>query len=397
MLNHGVPMKVNTLTLKIFFVLTLFMPLRGQTALNLQGEIFEYATYYISSFDISTGATNVQIFRYELSSSSYPVSVKVQFYASLVSPQLGINSPTTIVKLITDPFDLKAPVILDNRDISSETTEIFDLASPPNQISLTGRMEESLDPTKADAILQSILTSGKIADGQYTFSVKILSAENGNELASDEKTIVVQAPVSISLESPGGALSDTVDNVIYSTFPIFQWFAQSGNGFNTYIRVAEFNKQLHSSPEDAIEDQRVLPFDQNEYWYMIDNVNSFQYPFSGAYPLEEGNVYVWQVKKTMPTTAGEQELLSSIFSFKIGVSGQMSDSNPVNNALLIALKQAIGEVQFNSLFGQGNELQGFVPNGQLEINDVNVDESSVSYLLNQIMNQDLVIKNLTVE
>ena len=42
---------------------------------------------------------------------------------------------------------------------------------------------------------------------------------------------------------------------------------------------------------------------------MIDNVNSFQYPFSGAYPLEEGNVYVWQVKKTMPTTAGEQELL----------------------------------------------------------------------------------------
>ena len=32
------------------------MPLRGQTALNLQGEIFEYATYYISSFDISTGA-----------------------------------------------------------------------------------------------------------------------------------------------------------------------------------------------------------------------------------------------------------------------------------------------------------------------------------------------------
>ena len=53
---------------------------------------------------------------------------------------------------------------------------------------------------------------------------------------------------------------------------------------------------------------------------MIDNVNSFQYPFSGAYPLEEGNVYVWQVKKTMPTTAGEQELLSSIFSFKIGVS-----------------------------------------------------------------------------
>ena len=389
-------MKVNVLIVKIFFVLSLFFPVKGQT-LNLEGEIYEYATYYVSSFDIATGATNVQIFRYELSSTSYPVPIQVQFYASLVSPQLGINSPTTIVKIITDPFDLKAPVILDNRDISSETSEIFDLASPPNQITITGRMEESLDPTKADAILQSILSSGKISDGQYTFSVKVISAENGNELVSDEKTIVVQAPVSISLESPGGILADTLDNIIYSTFPIFQWFAQSGTGFNTFIRVAEFNKQLHSSPEDAIEDQRVLPFDQNEYWYSIDNVNSFQYPFSGAYPLEEGNVYVWQVKKTMPTTAGEQELLSSIFSFKIGVSGQMSDINPVNNSLLLALKQAIGDDQFNALFGQGNELQGFVPSGQLEINGVTVDESSVNYLLNQITNQNVVIKSLAIE
>ena len=147
MLNHGRPMKINGIIFKIIFFLSLFLPLKGQ-ALNLQGEIFEYATYYVSSFDIATGATNVQIFRYELSSSSYPVSVQVQFYASLVSPQLGINSPTTIVKLITEPFDLKAPVILDNRDISSEASEIFDLASPPNQITLTGRMEESLDPTK---------------------------------------------------------------------------------------------------------------------------------------------------------------------------------------------------------------------------------------------------------
>tara|TARA_Y100001970_G_scaffold46617_1_gene58843 strand:+ start:435 stop:1604 length:1170 start_codon:yes stop_codon:yes gene_type:complete len=389
-------MKINVSLSKILTALVLFSSLRSQD-LSLQGEIFEYATYYVSSFDINTGATNVQIFRYELSSTSYPVSIQVRFSASLVSPQLGIDAPTTIVKIKTDPFLLKAPVILDNRDISSETSEIFDLASPPNQITLSGRMEESLDPTKADAILQSILSSGKISDGQYTFLVEILPEGSEEALVSDEKTIVVQAPVSISLESPGGILSDTLDNVIYSTFPIFQWFAQSGSGFNTYIRVAKFNRQLHSSPEDAIEDQRVLPFDQNEYWYQIDNVNSFQYPFSGAYPLEEGNVYVWQVKKTMPTTAGEQELVSSIYSFKIGVSGQMDDTNPINNALLLALKQAIGDDQFNAIFGQGNELQGFVPSGQLEINGVNVDESSVSYLLNQIMNQNVVIKNLAIE
>ena len=30
--------------------------------ITLDGEIYEYATYYVSSFDIGTGATNVQIF-----------------------------------------------------------------------------------------------------------------------------------------------------------------------------------------------------------------------------------------------------------------------------------------------------------------------------------------------
>ena len=79
------------------------------------------------------------------------------------------------------------------------------------------------------------------------------------------------------------------------TFPIFQWFSQPCNGCKTFIRVAQFNPSIHSSSEEAIEDQRVLPFDQSEEWYLIDNVNSFQYPPSDAYPLEQGIVYCWQI------------------------------------------------------------------------------------------------------
>ena len=125
-------------------------------------------------------------------------------------------------------------------------------------------------------------------------------------------------------------------------------------------------------------------------------MNSFQYPFSGAYPLEEGKVYVWQVRKTAPTTAGEQDMISSIYSFKIGVSGQVETTGSNTNALLMALQQALGDDQFNALFGQGNELQGFVPTGQLEINGVNVDEAGVNYLLNQILSQNYVIQEITV-
>ena len=248
--------------------------LKGQSV-NLNGDIFEYATYYINSFDLSTGATNVQIFRYQLSSEEYPVSLKIGFRATMLSPALGINNEQTIIEIQTDAIQLQAPIILDNRDISSETSVIYDMDSPPNTIELTGQVIESLDPTQADAILQSVITTGKIADGEYTFEVNILS-ESDQVLASDSKTILVQSPVSITLESPAGTLSDTLDNVIYTTFPIFQWFSQMCNGCNTYIRVAPFNSQLHSSMEDAMEDQRVLPFDQSEDWYGIDNVNSFR-------------------------------------------------------------------------------------------------------------------------
>ena len=106
------------------FIISNVQSISGQE-IRLDGEIFEYATYYISSFDLNTGATNVQIFRYQLSTDTYPVSVKIRFKASILSPILGINSNLTIMEVETDAFGLQAPIILDNRDISSETTVIY--------------------------------------------------------------------------------------------------------------------------------------------------------------------------------------------------------------------------------------------------------------------------------
>ena len=382
----------------IFLILALLKPGIAQNNSNvtLEGEIYEYATYYVSSFDLSTGATNVQIFRLTLASEEYPVTVQVRFIASMVSPALGINTETTIIEVLTNPFDLQASVILDNRDISSEATTIYDMASPPNSLELSGSVENSLDPQQAEAIIQSILASGKISDGEYTFLIQVEDA-GGNVLAQKSKTIVVQSPVSISLESPGGAISDTLDNVQYTTFPIFQWFSQPCSGCNTFIRVAEFNSETHSSLEDAMDDQRVLPFDQNEDWYLIDNLNSFQYPFSGAQPLEEGKVYGWQIMMTMPTTAGAEEMLSSIFAFKIGTTGEVETTGAITNPLLMMLQQTLGEDQFNALFGSGNELQGYNPTGQIEINGITVDEASVNYLLNQILSNNYQIQSIAVE
>lgn len=366
-------------------------------ALTLEGEIFEYATYYISSFDFNTGGTNVQIFRYELSSDQYPTTLKVRFTSSMLSPALGINNEQVIISIETDPFEIQAPLILDNRDISSETTTIFDQGTPPNPIELNGEVIEFLDPLQAEAIMQSIFASGQIADGEYTFEIVILS-ENDQVLASDSRTFLVESPISVTLESPGGALSDTLENIVYSPFPFFQWNSQSCNGCNTFIRVAQFIPGIHSSVEEAIEDLRVLPFDQSEEWYSIDNLNSYQYPHYDAYPLEQGKIYCWQIMKTIPTTSGTEPMVSVIYAFKISQSGDgNSSSSSSMNSLLIALSQLLGQDQYNSLFGSNSDLHDFVPTGQIEINGVSVDESSLNYLLNQISNNDYQIQSVIVE
>ena len=386
---------------KINFIIPILLVFLANTSksqsITLSGEIYEYATYYLNSFDFATGATNVQIFRYELSSDQYPTSIKIKFNTSMISPALGIYNEQVIIALETEPFQLLAPIVLDNRDLSSETSTIFDLGTPPNPIDLNGNIIEILDPSQADAILQSILTTGRIADGEYTFEVIILS-ENDQVLASDSRTFLVQSPSSIVLESPGGVLADSIENTVYTTFPIFQWSSQNCNGCNTFIRVARYISGTHSSVEEAIEDQRVLPFDQFAEWYPIDNLNSYQYPPSDAYPLEEGNIYVWQIMKTIPTTSGPDPMMSSINAFRVNQSGGGdSNSNSSMSALLFALEQALGQDQFNALFGSNNDLQDYIPTGQIEINGVSVDESSLNYLLNQITTEAYQIQSVIVE
>ena len=385
----------------IFFaLLVLFKSNIQSQSLNIdvQGEIYEYATYYVSSFDVATGATNVQIFNYSLTSNIYPVYIKIRFRATIISPGLGINNEATIVEVETDPFQIQDGLYLDNRDLSSELTFISDNSG--NQIELQGQLIDVLDPGLSEAIMQTILTSGKLSDGQYTFSVMVYGGLTENDLSlvfDDSKTFVIQSQVPITLESPGGALSDTTDNLLYTNFPIFQW--SSGPpcaGCETYIRVAQFDSDVHSGLEDAIEDQRVLPSNQNEDWELIDNVNSFQYPFSGAYPLEAGNVYCWQIRITLPTTSGTEDMLSPIYAFKIGQAGNIETTSAITDPLLMMLKQAIPD-KFNSYFGPGMALDGYVPSGQIEINGVTVDQSVINNLLQQIMSQNYQINSVQVE
>ena len=67
----------------------------AQTVTFADGDIFEYATYYIGNINIQTGESDVQMFRYKLSSEDgyeNDVFVKLWFRISMISPALGIDA-----------------------------------------------------------------------------------------------------------------------------------------------------------------------------------------------------------------------------------------------------------------------------------------------------------------
>ena len=383
----------------LFFVCLLaYLPVKAQNV-TLTGTIYDYATYYVSSFDPQTGASDFQLFRYTLSSDSYPVWVKVTFRATMVSPALGIDTEATILDLYTSPFQLDNDIILDNRDLSTTTTQLRDVTGAP--IDLSVYIQDVIDVADLNAMLSSIMTTGRLADGNYTFQFGVASGSNKGAVESASPTfetriITVESPSAINLEYPGGALSDTSSTGIFTTYPLLVWSSSGCNTCASFVRVAEFNPSVHSSMDEAIQDERRLPFDQVQEWESIGIVNSYQYPLSGSLPLEYGKVYVWQVKHELTTTAGSDELLSPIYAFRIQDLGSGSTSTSYHPVVQI-LQQVLGEDQFNSLFGSSAVLDGFSPSGTYRINGDSDDLSAAISLLNQITNGTASITNVEVQ
>jgi len=383
----------------LFFVcLLVYLPVKAQNV-TLTGTIYDYATYYVSSFDPQTGASDFQLFRYTLSSDSYPVWVKVTFRATMVSPALGIDTEATILDLYTSPFQLDNDIILDNRDLSTTTTQLRDVTGAP--IDLSVYIQDVIDVADLNAMLSSIMTTGRLADGNYTFQFGVASGSNKGAVESASPTfetriITVESPSAINLEYPGGALSDTSSTGIFTTYPLLVWSSSGCNTCASFVRVAEFNPSVHSSMDEAIQDERRLPFDQAQEWESIGIVNSYQYPLSGSLPLEYGKVYVWQVKHELTTTAGSDELLSPIYAFRIQDVGSGSTSTSYHPIVQI-LQQVLSEDQFNSLFGSSAVLDGFSPSGTYRINGDSDDLSAAISLLNQITNGTASITNVEVQ
>jgi hypothetical protein len=372
-----------------------------------------YATYYISSIDLSTGASDVQFFGFRMTEESgkytsledpeYQVWASLEFEVSLLSRSLGITEPTTVIKIQTAPFQMKADLRISNTSLSIQTTSLFDMAVPPNEVPLTGRLIESIDISKFEDLLSAVVTTGKLADGNYTFRVLVRSgpsSDEGSLIVTDEviETIVVTTPTSLNLLGPGGALADSSQNVIFSPYPIFQWETEPCSGCESYIRIAKFDSESHSSPQEAIQGVTTLPMDQTKGWEPVGFATNFQYPLSDAIDLEPGQTYVWQVQKKLPTTEGAESFTSPIFAFKLAdLTDTPSAGFDVMHPVLQQLMELMGEGQFRAYFGPEGDLSGFDPSGTYVINGMEVSVDEVFRVLRQFSEGSTSIISIAVE
>ena len=168
----------------------------------------------------------------------------------------------------------------------------------------------------------------------------------------------------------------------------FNWNKGYCLNCETYIRVAEFRSDFHSSLEEALVDERVLPFDQSQEWLKLEDVSTFQYPLVGVRPLKNGKTYVWQIMVKIPTTDGEKNEVSEIYAFKVtdpSLSTKINSMDP----LLLQIKEAIGENKYSELFNEGGSLEGYSPSGVYLIDGSKVDISEIRNPLLRIKSKNL--------
>ena len=373
------------------------VPLNAQATLD--GQFFEYTSYYLSNFNVYTGESDVPLFRYRIHSDSYPIYTKIWFRASLLSPSLGLDNRETLTEIESNVFKMTDDIIIDNRNFSSNTSSLLDEANPPNIVNVMIRTLDSINPSNFESVTSAIMASGKLPDGEYRFELKLYSGLSEFDVlltSQDSKSIIVESPSGINLESPGGVLSDTLFNSIYTTYPVFNWNKGNCNNCNTYIRLAEFKKEYHSSLGEALQDERMLPFNQADQWYKLSDISTFQYPTSDARPLEYGKIYVWQVKAEISTTNGYEDELSSIYAFKISnpsESAKVKTQN-INQQNLI---KALGEDQYNALFGVDGPLAGYSITNKIILNNSNINQTILNQILTNLAKNELSINSISIQ
>ena len=396
-------MKNKILNITIFIITFLFFSATYANCGNFKIQEDYFADhligFYLNSIDISTGDSSIEYFRYRIENEDYSsdqeYNLNAEYRLTINAPDLGLYG-TDIISGTVNITNMSSPYLtFSNLDLNYESTGV---AGADFQLEGSVGSHIQLSDDELINIQQQILQSGKLPNGNYIFSVSLKCASDDNIIYdSITKSIEAYEPTFLELIAPGGSIQDTSYNTILTTNPLFTWNTDYCSQCEYGIRVCEYDPLTHSSLSDAINDNSMLPSNQNFDFYPINNNQSFSYSTNDGFDLLPGDLYVWQIIRTYQTTLGIQEDKSPIFVFKIySVNNNAADSSPsdLNNDLI---KELLG-YQYEQLFGNNGDLKGFVFSGSnISINDEIVPVSVLYDIINQLNDGQIEIIEVEIE
>lgn len=166
-------------------------------------------------------------------------------------------------------------------------------------------------PEAKTRIENELLATGKLPAGTYTFNLEVLDS-TGQSFVTPVQTQLVLTLRNISRLD---LITPRDNDVVPNPYPLFQWIYDG-----TRVELAVYERfPRHSSKEEATEGTPHLAV-------TLDNVRSFQYPSSGARPLEPDHTYVWKLRGLTTGSGGVGSSINSeIWQFSVASSGGMGN------------------------------------------------------------------------
>lgn len=345
----------------------------------------ELRVFFLSDFNLTGRGTSAGIIFniniYNASTNAFVLQLLIHSVKNNIEELLadGSSKPT-----VFDPSD--NPIT--NQNLFSKTNKF---ALDNYSISKAG-----------NDLRDAILTTGKLPSGVYRFTFILLDAQSLIELDRAFFEIDVYNPSSLDLIAPGAAADRSSPEKILTTLPVFHW---TSNITKFRLRLAEKLPDVHdnASPAEIIQDRirydQIFTTDASKSGGTGGAVylptTSFQYPSAGAWPLERGKVYYWQIIGLVATSGAELELPSEIWAFQ--VSNLEDVTPPVSNSLLMDQLLALLGDKLDAFFSSSGPLSGFSPTGLCMLNGKWLTAEEVRAILAKIASGEYILVDMRVE
>ena len=318
--------------------------------------------FFLNDVDLNNPGNSPLLFWARIQNDS--VERRVILSLQIISQNYGV-----LAEGESKPFILKPDTLieLDNRKLAQ--------GNSPFELS-----DYSLSEDNLKKLQDAILATGLLPTDHYSFILKIWDVKDPAVQHEKDISLDITNPTVIELFSPGAPVGSSELPGLYTQQPQFVW---NSNAETFTLTVCE-KMPSNSSPEDVMQN---VPRYKGEV-----HGTSFLYPASGAYPLEEGKTYYWQISSDVQTSNGTYVLKSEIWGFKIA-----KQESPEKQLLERQLQILSENPAFEDFFQDGGPLEGSVPTGVVFLNGQPISLEDMQLFLGKIQSGKIEVIRVEIE